>query len=133
VTDKCWVLHDGKLENFEAGFSQAELFLEAIHLEEELKKKTIQQPLVTSALNSMVPKLSNKEKNRYDELPSEIEKLESRVSKLKIDIGETDYSSMTKEKKDKLEKLQSDLTKSELKLEGLYNEWATLESKLANS
>jgi ATP-binding cassette subfamily F protein uup len=133
VTDKCWVLHDGKLENFEAGFSQAELFLEAIHLEEELKKKTIQQPLVTSAVNSGIPKLSNKEKNRYDELPSEIEKLESRVSKLKSEIGETDYSSMTKEKKDKLEKLQSDLTKSELKLEGLYNEWATLESKLANS
>ena len=40
VTDKCWVLHEGELEKFEAGFSQAQLFLEAIHLEEELKKKS---------------------------------------------------------------------------------------------
>jgi ATP-binding cassette subfamily F protein uup len=39
VTDKCWVLHEGKIENFEAGFSQAEMFLEAIQLEQELKKK----------------------------------------------------------------------------------------------
>lgn len=133
VTDKCWVLHDGKLENFEAGFSQAELFLEAIHLEEELKKKTIQQPSNTPSVNSGLQKLSNKEKNRYDELPSEIEKLEARVNKLKIEIGETDYSGMSKEKKDKLEKWQSDLTKSELKLEGLYEEWSALEAKLAKS
>jgi len=133
VTDKCWVLHDGKLENFEAGFSQAELFLEAIHLEEELKKKAISQPINTPSVNSGIQKLSNKDKNRYDELPSEIEKLEGRVAKLKIEIGEIDYSSMTKEKKDKLEKWQSDLTKSELKLEGLYEEWASLEAKLANS
>ena len=40
---------------------------------------------------------------------------------------------MTKEKKDKLEKWQSDLTKSELKLEGLYEEWSALEAKLAKS
>jgi len=39
VTKKCWVLHEGKIEYFEAGFTQAEIFLEAIHLEDELKNK----------------------------------------------------------------------------------------------
>ncbi len=130
VTDKCWVLHDGKLENFEAGFSQAELFLEAIHLEEELKKKNVQQPQLGQASGPVQSKLSNKEKNRYDELPAEIEKLEARVTKLKAEIAEVDYSTMTKDKKVKLEKIQSDLSDAEIRLEKTYEEWARLEEKM---
>lgn len=133
VTDKCWVLHDGKLENFEAGFPQAELFLEAIHLEEELKKKNVQQPQSGQSSVPVQSKFSNKEKNRYDELPAEIEKLEARVTKLKAEISEVDYSTMTKEKKVKLEKVQSDLSDAELRLEKTYEEWARLEEKLTSS
>lgn len=133
VTDKCWVLHDGKLENFEAGFAQAELFLEAIHLEEELKKKNVSQPQSGQAPIPVQSKLSNKEKNRYDELPAEIEKLEARVTELKAIISEVDYSTMTKEKKVKIEKIQSDLAGAELRLEKTYEEWARLEEKLTSS
>lgn len=126
TTDKCWVLHDGKIENFEAGFSQAELFLEAIHLEEELKKKTPNenksQPKVESA-----SKMTNKERNRYDQLGKEIEKLEAKIGTQKAELENFDYTKFDKKKADEL---QTALNKSEAKMEELFNEWAELETKL---
>lgn len=127
VTEKSWVLHNGELEKFEAGFSQAELFLEAIHLEEELKKKS---PPEVPAKITPVSKMSNKEKNRYEELPKEIEKIEKDIEKIKAELGAVDYSALDKDKKLKLEKLQSDLEIKEKKLEKVYDEWADLESKI---
>ncbi len=131
VTDKCWVLHEGTLENFEAGFAHAELFLEAIHLEEELKKKApalVQKQEGPTAV-STVSKLSNKEKNRFAELPGEIDKVELRLTTLRSDISSIDFSVLDKEKKDKLARLETDLKKYEGKLEGLIEEWAILEAK----
>lgn len=126
TTDKCWVLYDGKIENFEAGFSQAELFLEAIHLEEELKKKTPNenksQPKV-----ELASKMTNKERNRYDQLGKEIEKLEAKIGTQKAELENFDY---TKFDKKKASELQALLEKSESKMEELFNEWAELETKL---
>lgn len=129
VTDKCWVLHEGNLENFEAGFSQAELFLEAIHLEEELKKKAKEAPKTQKETQPVREKLTNKEKNRLEQLPKDIEKTEKKIDELKAELAAFDYSSMNKEKAAQMEKLQADLEKHEAKLEELYDEWSTLESK----
>ena len=127
VTDKCWVLHDGKLEHFEAGFPQAELFLEAIHLEDEMKKK---MPAALQKVDAIITtKLSNKEKNRFDELPSLIEKAEKRIEAFKVDLNALNYASSDAEKRDRLEKIQRDLAIQEKKLEELFEEWAILESK----
>ena len=127
VTDKCWVLHDGKLEHFEAGFPQAELFLEAIHLEEEMKKK---MPAALQKVDApIITKLSNKEKNRFDELPSLIEKAEKRIEAYKVDLNALDSSSSDAESRDRLDKIQRDLAIQEKKLEELFEEWAILESK----
>ncbi|HXH30054.1 MAG TPA: ABC-F family ATP-binding cassette domain-containing protein [Bacteriovoracaceae bacterium] len=130
VTDKCWVLHEGNLEIFEAGFSQAELFLEAVHLEEELKKKT-------PAVNKQAPqppvskeKMNNKERNRYKELPAEIQKLETKIEAHKKQISELDFTGPDKETKKKAETLKAQQESSEAKLEVLYDEWAVLELKL---
>src|SRR5690606_8461594 len=130
VTDKCWVLHDGQIENFEAGFSQAELFLEAIRLEEELRKKAPGQvrPQAEKADNGS--KLSNQEKNRYQALPEEIDKLEKRIQSYKAELEGIDYSSLDKNSTVKMEELQKKLEDSENKLELLFNEWAELESKM---
>lgn len=130
VTDKCWVLHEGKLENFEAGFSQAELFLEAIHLEEELKKKT--PPAQTKLASSVKSedKMSNKERNRYGQLPAEIDKLETKIASLKDELAKIDYAKLDKDSKKKMEANQSELEKTEGKLEVLFEEWAQLEAKL---
>ncbi|MFP5384927.1 MAG: ABC-F family ATP-binding cassette domain-containing protein [Bacteriovoracia bacterium] len=130
VTDKCWVLHEGQLEKFEAGFSQAELFLEAIHLEEEMKKKAAPPVEVSKTSPAAAPKMTNKEKNRYEVLPGEIEKIEKRIEKLKEELGAIDYSSMDKDKKLRMEKAQADLDAQEKKLEVLFDEWADLEGKL---
>lgn len=127
TTDKCWVLHDGKIENFEAGFSQAELFLEAIHLEEELKKKTGVETKKVEKVEEARPKMSNKERNRYDQIQKDIEKLEAKITKLKEELGSIDYSSFDQKK---TQELQAELDKSEAKLEELFNEWALLETKL---
>lgn len=129
VTDKCWVLHDGQLENFEAGFAQAELFLEAIHLEEELKKKQPQQKKEDVSTQAPVSKMSNKEKNRFDQLPGEIDKIEKKLESLKAELAGIDYASLDKEKTLKMEKLQADFDKTEKKLEELYGEWSDLEAK----
>ncbi len=119
VTDKCWVLHEGGLEMFEAGFSQAEIFLEAVRLEEELKKKQPAQKVEPKKANSEVSKMSNKERNRYNQVGEEIEKLEVQVKTLKDELYQT-YD----------EKKALELTKKEAKLELLFEEWAQLESKL---
>ena len=119
VTDKCWVIHEGQLENFEAGFAQAEMFLEAIHLEEELKKKA---PPVEVKKEALKDKMSNKERNRYNELQKEIEKVEARIVGLKDEMLSASTTKLTE--------LHPKLEKEESKLESLFNEWAELEAKL---
>lgn len=128
VTDKCWVLHEGQLEFFEAGFSQAELFLEAIHLEEELKKKT--PPQVTAPKVENSSKMNNKERNRYQAMPGDIDKAEKKVESIKSELAKIDFASLDKEKKQLLSKLQTDLETHEKKLEELFEEWALLEVKI---
>jgi ATP-binding cassette subfamily F protein uup len=120
VTDKCWVLHEGKIENFEAGFSQAELFLEAIQLEQELKKKT--PPAASFQKVVVKEKMTNKERNRYNDLQKEIEKLEAKILSQKEEMVNAGFA--------KLGELQTKLDSSESKLETLFSEWADLESKL---
>ena len=119
VTDKCWVLHEGKIENFEAGFSQAEMFLEAIRLEQELKKKA---PPVVVQKQVAKEKMTNKERNRYNDLQKEIEKLEAKILGFKEEMVSAGFA--------KLSELQTKLDASESKLEILFTEWADLESKL---
>ena len=126
TTDKCWVLHEGKIENFEAGFAQAELFLEAIHLEEELKKKSPPSVKSAEAPAASKDKLNNKERNRYNQLGEEIEKLEKKIASLKEELGKVDY---TKFDKVKVEAQQKELEKTEGKLEVAFEEWAALGEK----
>jgi ABC transport system ATP-binding/permease protein len=123
TTDKCWVLHDGKIEHFEAGFAQAELFLEAIHLEEELKKKSPPKVLAAEAPAPSKDKMNNKERNRYNQLGEEIDKLEKKIASMKDELSKVDYSKFDKVK---VEAVQKDLEKTEKKLEVAFEEWAEL-------
>lgn len=128
VTDKCWVLYDGKIESFDGGFTQAEPFLEAIHLEEELKKKTpANKTAVVAQETKPQSKISNKERNRYDQLNKDIAALEPKISKLKEELAVIDYSNFDQVA---LTKLQSDLEGKEAKMELLLEEWLVLEEKI---
>jgi ATP-binding cassette subfamily F protein uup len=119
VTDKCWVLHEGQLEHFEAGFSQAEMFLEAIHLEEQMKKKA---PAVEVKKEAPKDKMTNKERNRYNDLQKEIETLENKMLDLKEEMSKAGAAALVD--------LQKKLDVFEAKMEKLFNEWAELEAKL---
>ncbi len=119
VTDKCWVLHEGQLEHFEAGFSQAEMFLEAIHLEEQMKKKA---PAIEVKKEAPKDKMTNKERNRYNDLQKEIETLENKMLDLKEEMSKAGAAALVD--------LQKKLDVFEAKMEKLFNEWAELEAKL---
>ena len=118
VTDKCWLIHEGKLEIFEGGWGQAEAFLEAITLEKELAKRAPAAPRAAGiAVESPKgDKLSNKDRNRLEKLSAEMASQEKRVADLEAKLA-GDYS------------LQAELTKAQTKLEGLLEEWMELESR----
>ncbi len=119
VTDKCWVLHEGQLENFEAGFSQAEMFLEAIHLEEQMKKRSGPIEVKKEAPKD---KMTNKERNRYNDLQKEIESLENKMLDIKEEMKSAPVAALVE--------MQKKLDASESKMEKLFTEWAELEAKL---
>lgn len=123
VTDKCWLIHDNELEIFEGGWPQAELYLEAMALEEELKKRT--PPTKTAA--PKVNKLSNKERARFDKIGPELEAQEKRVKTLEATLAALDYSSA--EASLQAENLNRDLSVAQKKLDEIFEEWADLESR----
>lgn len=132
VTDKCWVLHDQSLEKFEAGFSQAEIFLQVIFEQEELKKKQTNQKnsnTIYSSNKSDQNKMSNKEKNRLDQIPAEIERMEKRLELLKSELASIAFSEMDKNLNSKMVELTQQIQKQETKLEQLFEEWDFLEKK----
>lgn len=121
VTDKCWVLHEGELEKFDGGFPQAELFLEALQLEAEMKKKARveeRKEEQKSPAKTQDP-LTNKERNRYEKLQSEIEKLEQKI----VSLQESLAANFDEAEAKKLEAAES-------KLNDLIEEWGELEAKL---
>jgi uncharacterized protein YlxW (UPF0749 family) len=95
------------------------MFLEAIRLEQELKKKA---PPVVVQKQVTKEKMTNKERNRYNDLQKEIEKLEAKILGFKEEMVSAGFA--------KLSELQTKLDASESKLEILFTEWADLESKL---
>lgn len=122
VTDKAWVLHDKGLEQFEAGFSQAAPFLEALALEERLKDLTPtsgETDKKTQSAPQERPKLSNKEKARYQKIEGEISEVEQKIVELET-LLTTSYS----------EEIAQELSSYQAKLDDLLEEWAILEEKV---
>jgi ATP-binding cassette subfamily F protein uup len=118
VTDKCWVLSDQGLDIFEAGFSQAEQYLEALALEDQLK--SLSQAKESQQKQSGVKtKSSNKDRNRFDEVGKEIEVLEGKINHLNQLLAQAFD-----------QKLADDLTRCEGQLEHLFEEWAEIEKRL---
>jgi ATP-binding cassette subfamily F protein uup len=124
VTDKCWLLHEGKLEMFDGGFSQAELFLEAIILENKLKKLAPEKKNNTT--NESPNKLSYNQEKRLESLPTEIDQTETQIEKISSELEQ--QSAQNPPDLQKLSSLQTELSQSENKLAELYQEWETLSS-----
>lgn len=114
VTNTVWLLRDGTMEKFTAGYSQVESYLEALKLEEELKKLTPKQKEKNNEKN----KLSYKDLKRLETIQSEIESVEQKVSELTKKY-ETEYS----------KEIESELEKTQSNLDQLLDEWAALEER----
>ncbi|MFZ4715324.1 MAG: ABC-F family ATP-binding cassette domain-containing protein [Bacteriovoracaceae bacterium] len=123
VSGKCWLLADKRIENFEAGYSQVEPYLEALKLEKDLAKMAA--PKGTNSKE----KLNYNEKKRLETIQAEIEQQETLVSSLQNTIDNFNYSEMGPEKSAELVKTQSQLDEAKIKLEKIFEEWTELESK----
>ncbi len=126
VTDKCWFLHEKKIEVFEGGLEQAMPYMEAVKLEEKLKEQQVSNERKTS---QEVGGLNYSEKQELSELPSKIEKLEKESSELQEAMASFNYEEMDGKKKFELKKVQDSLERVKSKLEQLYQRWEELESK----
>jgi ATP-binding cassette subfamily F protein uup len=127
VTNKCWLLHDKKMEIFDGGFEQAELFIEALRLEDKLKELPQEEIKIKE---EKPKKLSYKEKLRYEELPGKIEEMENRISSLEKKVESFDYSNLDKDASQELASIQKDIENNKENLETLYEEWTELESRI---
>ncbi len=125
VTDKCWLIYDEHIEIFEAGWPQAEIYLETQELEKELGKMKSSKGSGSSGQSAG---LSNKEKLRLETIEQDIEKQESIVSALEKELAEVDYANEDSAKA--VESLNSKLSKQKAKLDQLVEEWTELESKV---
>jgi ATP-binding cassette subfamily F protein uup len=123
VTNKCWLIHDEEVEFFEAGFEQAEIFMEALALEEAANKKSL-LPLKTT---KKIEKMTNKEKNRLDQLAKEIASIEIHLEELKVSLAKVDFSHPDSRKVAKEHEARR--MKLENEKEHLFNEWFILEEK----
>mgnify|MGYP001627233835 CR=1 FL=1 len=126
VTEKCWLIHDQKLEIFEGGWPQAEAYLEALELEKQLAKLAPPARPVESGKNAGA-KLSNKERARLEKITPELERQEKLVNDLSARVAGIDYAS--REAASEAEKLNAELSVAQQKLDELFEEWALLDEK----
>ena len=67
-------------------------------------------------------KMTNKERNRYNDLQKEIESLENKMLDIKEEMKSAPVAALVE--------MQKKLDASESKMEKLFTEWAELEAKL---
>lgn len=125
VTDKCFLIYDKHLEVFEAGFSQAQIFMEAVELERLQKKKEESKPVSNFETPKEKAKFSHSDKKRYEKVQADIEKVEESLSTLQSDLEALDYADG--ESVTRASEIQSKISHFEEKLESLMQEWEDLE------
>ena len=117
-TNLCWVIENQQLQYFTAGFEQ---WLTQKELEKA--QSSMQEVAETSSSRETEEKpkkkLTNKEKMRLKQLPSEIEEMEMEVLELEEQIEAYDYSSGDFEG---ISKLTKQLEDSNQQLQKLYSE-----------
>jgi ABC transport system ATP-binding/permease protein len=127
VTQKCWYLHDQRLDLFDGGYGQAAAMIEAMNLEKILQTSTPSPQDKNISQGS--GKISNKEKNRLAQLPGLIEDIEKGLQLKKQELDLFDYTSTDVARLNHLKSLNLDIQKQEEKLLVLYQEWEDLESR----
>jgi len=124
VTEKCWLVHDNHIEIFEAGWPQAEIYLETKELEVQLNKL---KPSKSDAKQSSGPALNNKERARLEKIVKLIEDQETKVESLEKKLSAVDYTQ--DDSANQAQKINQSLEKEKASLDQLIEEWTDLESR----
>lgn len=137
VTNKVWYLHNGELESFEAGYEQAEAYIDASIIQDSYQEEDPQEeetPASQSSESFFTPQKSEKkkltymEKKRLKELPQLIEKAELSVEEIEEELANVDYSSAKQETIDKVGQLDQQKQELEEELLNMYEELDSLSS-----
>lgn len=136
VTDKILFLKDQSIETFEGGYEQAEPYIEALALEEELKAEAEKEKAQAAQAAQATPvtsgekqKLSNKEKIRLKTIDAEISQKEEEIEKLGAEIEAFDFASADTKGHEHFALISGQKEKAEEDLLGLYEELEVLQSK----
>jgi len=132
VTDKILLIKDQTIETFEGGYEQAEPYLEALALEEELIEEERQKQaalLTPTPTSDDKQKLSNKDKIRLKTIDAEITQKENEVEKLGLEIEAFDFASSDTKGHERFALISSQKEKAEEDLLSLYEEAEILKLK----
>jgi ATP-binding cassette subfamily F protein uup len=132
TTTICWWLEAGVLTAYYGGLSQALEGQELKFLQQAALKPELKSPLpnekVETQISKPTPKLSNKQKQRLQNLPELISKCEERIAQLEKELMAVFSEQVSQEQRARSKLLTAELEKMKADCESLYNEWTLLES-----
>ncbi len=133
VTNKIWLLDEGKIESFQGGYDQVEPYLDALQIEKSLagqnEKPVEAKPTI---IEKVEKKLSNKDKEKLREIEQAIAKTEEKLLIIEDKIANFDYSKLNDPKNGEFAILTSAKELLENQLIDLYSEQETLEKNSSN-
>lgn len=130
VTNKVWLLDNASIEKFEGGYDQVEPYLDALALEKDLNSDDENQNVENiNESKTETKKLTNKEKERQNAIPPEIESFEQKLKIIEGKIAVFDFSKLSDPNNGELKILTDAQNFIEEKLMLLYEELEALENK----
>jgi ABC transport system ATP-binding/permease protein len=125
TVDECWVVHDGGVSIFPGGFEQGQAFLQALELEKVAQKMRPESK--NSAPSETPKKLSYQEQKMKEELPLLIEKLESDIEQLELELAQAMQKGLSpNDLKKESDKISFKIKKKKDELETHYDKFLTL-------
>lgn len=126
VTNKCWIVHNQEIEVFEAGFEQAQSYLEALTLEAKLQEKI---NIPKKADNTSQNIFSAKDQKQLELLAKQIELIEEKIKSDEKIIQNSDFSNRSAENLKKIQQMQNIINENKKQYDEIFSQWAALEEK----
>jgi ABC transport system ATP-binding/permease protein len=119
-----WLINDHQIEFFEGGYTQVAPYLHALEMERSLpaQKETIKK-------NTKSEGPSNKEKERFKVIESEVEQAENKLGEVDEKLAAFEYGDMNPQKQKQFDSLNQSKKDCEKLVEDLYAEWEELNQK----
>ncbi|NOT79763.1 MAG: ABC-F family ATP-binding cassette domain-containing protein [Bacteriovoracaceae bacterium] len=128
VTNKVWLLDEKKLQNFEGGYEQVAPYIDALEIEKDLRKNEAPQAPLAPPVEAVISKpVQSKNKQKIDNLISEIEANELKSKIIQEKIAGLDYTKLSDPKNAEFKILSDAQSTLEERALSLYQELEELE------